>query len=147
MLIFPSLGWAKSVSGIHFSYNDGDSFSLKDISFTVPKGNIIALVGPSGAGKSTLMDLLMRFYDVNDGAIRVDGTDIRDLKLKSLRQLISVVPQEVMLFNDTVAANIGYSRPEASPEELAQAAHQAYAEEFILQRKQAVLSMRWSPSP
>lgn len=118
---------------VSFSYSGGDDRALRDVDFTAPKGSKIALVGPTGAGKSTLVDLLARFYDVTAGAIRVDGRDIRDITVKSLRNLIAFVPQEQILFNDTVAANIAYSRPEATREEIEQAARQAFAHDFITQ--------------
>lgn len=117
---------------VSFSYDGGQTYALRDLSLRVPKGAKIALVGPSGAGKSTLMDLLARFYDVTEGAIRIDGNDIRQVTLESLRRLIAVVPQEVILFNDTIAANIAYGRPEATQAEIETAARQAFAHEFIM---------------
>jgi len=117
---------------VSFSYDGGQTYALRDISLRVPKGAKIALVGPSGAGKSTLMDLLARFYDVTRGAIRIDGKDIREVTLESLRRLIAVVPQEVILFNDTIAANIAYGRPEATQADIETAARQAFAHEFIM---------------
>ncbi len=121
---------------VSFSYSGGDDLALRDLEFTAPKGSKIALVGPTGAGKSTLVDLLARFYDATSGAIRVDGHDVRDVTVRSLRNLIAFVPQEQILFNDTVAANIAYSRPEATREEIEQAARQAFAHDFIIELPQ-----------
>jgi subfamily B ATP-binding cassette protein MsbA len=98
----------------------------------VKHGEIAALVGPSGSGKTTLANLVPRFYDVCSGAIRIDGKDIRDLRLTSLRDKISIVAQDTFLFNDTVANNIGYGRPDATREQIEDAARHALAEEFIL---------------
>jgi len=97
---------------------------------------VVALVGSSGAGKTTLANLVPRFYDVTGGAVRIDGRDIRDLRLASLRDKISIVAQDTFLFNDTVAANIGYGLRHATPEQVHEAARNAMAEEFILQLPQ-----------
>ncbi len=106
---------------------------LQDINLTVKKGEVVALVGPSGAGKTTLVNLLPRFYEVSRGAITIDGLDIRDVTLRSLRGQIGVVTQQTFLFNDTVRANIAYGRPGAPEEEIIQAAQAAFAWEFIQQ--------------
>ncbi len=105
---------------------------LKGISLTLRRGEVVALVGPSGAGKSTLANLLPRFYDVSDGAILVDGQDVRDVTLASLREQIGKVTQETVLFNDTVRNNIAYGRPDVAMERIEAAARAAYAHEFIL---------------
>jgi len=110
-----------------------NGFLLDGIRLEVRAGEIVALVGPSGAGKTTLASLVPRFYDVTGGAVRVDGADVRDLQLASLRETIGVVPQDPFLFNDTVANNIRYGRPEASEEAVHAAARNAMAEDFILQ--------------
>jgi len=104
---------------------------LENINLVVKAGEIVALVGPSGAGKTTLANLVPRFYDVTGGALRIDGKDLRELKLSSLRDKISIVAQDTFLFNDTVGANIGYGLVHALPEQVYQAARDALAEEFI----------------
>jgi subfamily B ATP-binding cassette protein MsbA len=104
---------------------------LGGVDLEVKAGEIVALVGPSGAGKTTLANLVPRFYDVTDGTIRIDGRDLRELKLASLRDKISIVAQDTFLFNDTVGANIGYGLRHAMPEQVHQAARDALAEEFI----------------
>jgi subfamily B ATP-binding cassette protein MsbA len=104
---------------------------LKDINLKVKKGEVLAIVGPSGSGKTTLVDLIPRFYDPKYGRLLVDGFDLRDVNIKSLRKLISIVTQETILFNDTIRANIAYGRPNASREEVERAAIQAHADEFI----------------
>jgi len=107
-------------------------FRLDSIQLEVKAGQVIALVGPNGAGKTTLANLVPRFYYVTEGAIRIDGRDIRDLRLASLREKISIVAQDTFLFNDTAAANIGYGLPSATQEQIQEAARNALAEEFIL---------------
>jgi subfamily B ATP-binding cassette protein MsbA len=109
-----------------------DGFRMESLQLEVKAGEIVALVGPSGAGKTTLANLVPRFYDPTSGAVRVDGRDVRDLRLASLRDKISLVAQDTFLFNDTVANNIGYGRPNATREQIQDAARNALAEEFIL---------------
>ena len=104
---------------------------LHDVSFEIPAGHTVAVVGHSGSGKSTLARLLFRFYDVNGGAIRVNGHDTRQLTQASLRAGIGIVPQDTVLFNDTLAYNIQYGRPDASFEEVQEAARAAHLAEFI----------------
>jgi ATP-binding cassette, subfamily B, bacterial MsbA len=116
---------------VSFQYEDGAGPVLRDISLVVRKGEMVAFVGMSGAGKSTLADLIPRFHDVTSGRITIDGVDIRDYTLASLRAQISIVTQETILFNETVAHNIGYGMPGASFDEIMHAAHLAYAHEFI----------------
>ncbi|MEO6759651.1 MAG: ATP-binding cassette domain-containing protein, partial [Saprospiraceae bacterium] len=119
---------------VSFRYpNAPDGFLLDGISMEVKAGQIVALVGPSGAGKTTLAALLPRFYDPTKGAVRIDGTDVRDFQLASLRSKISIVAQDTFLFNTTLAANIGYGRPGATEEEVREAAANALALEFIEQ--------------
>ncbi|HMA15683.1 MAG TPA: ABC transporter ATP-binding protein/permease, partial [Kiloniellaceae bacterium] len=104
---------------------------LKGVSFTVRAGNTVAIVGPSGAGKSTISRILFRFYDVLDGAVRIDGQDIRQVTQASLRRAIGIVPQDTVLFNDTIGYNIRYGRPEASDEEMREAARLARIDDFV----------------
>jgi ABC-type multidrug transport system fused ATPase/permease subunit len=121
---------------ISFSYDSSDREVLSHISFEVKAGEIIALVGPSGAGKSTLMDLLPRFYDPSSGEIRIDGIDAKKIDLRSLRNLMGIVTQETILFNDTVWNNIAYGHQHASKEEVESAARAANAHEFIMDMPQ-----------
>jgi ATP-binding cassette subfamily B protein len=104
---------------------------LEEVSFEVPPGNTVAIVGPSGAGKSTIARLLFRFYDVTGGAITIDGQDLRDVTQLSLRRAIGVVPQDTVLFNDTIDYNIAYGRPEAPRAEIEDAARLARIDDFI----------------
>ncbi|GAB4355335.1 MAG: ABC transporter ATP-binding protein/permease [Kiloniellaceae bacterium] len=104
---------------------------LKGVSFTVKAGNTVAIVGPSGAGKSTISRILFRFYDVLDGAVRIDGQDIREVTQASLRRAIGIVPQDTVLFNDTIGYNIRYGRPEAGDEEMRAAARLAQIDGFV----------------
>jgi subfamily B ATP-binding cassette protein MsbA len=113
-----------------------DGFMLDSIQLEVKRGQVVALVGSSGAGKTTLANLVPRFYDASGGAVRIDGRDIRELRLASLRDNISIVAQDTFLFNDTVAANIGYGLRHATPEQIHEAARNAMAEEFILRLPQ-----------
>jgi subfamily B ATP-binding cassette protein MsbA len=110
--------------------------ALRGVSLTIRRGEVVALVGPSGAGKSTLMNLLPRFYDVTSGAILVDGHDVRDLTIASLRKQIGKVTQETVLFNDTVRNNIAYGQPDVPMEKIEAAAKAARAHEFILRMPQ-----------
>ena len=106
---------------------------LQDIQLSIPKGKTIALVGQSGAGKSTLVDLLPRFYDAGQGAILIDGVDIRDFSLDSLRGLIGIVPQQSILFNDSILNNIAFGDPNPDKLKAEQAAKMAHAHDFIIQ--------------
>ena len=115
---------------VNFSY-DGKRQILRDLSFDVPAGGKVAVVGASGAGKSTLARLLYRFYDVTGGAVRVNGVDIRDATQSSLRAAIGIVPQDTVLFNDTIYYNIQYGRPDATREEVVAAAQAAHIHDFI----------------
>ena len=111
--------------------HDARAVGVQDISFEVPPGQKVAFVGTSGAGKSTLLKLLFRFYDVQSGRVRIDGQDVRELTQESLRSALGLVPQDVVLFNETIRSNIGYARPEASQSELEDAARRAQLLDFI----------------
>ena len=115
----------------HISFRYEDDNVLKDVSFTVKKGETLALVGQSGSGKSTIANLLMRFYDVNEGAIKIDGINIKNMTKESLRSLMGLVTQDSILFNDTVRNNIALGKPDASMEDIIKAAKIANAHEFI----------------
>ena len=115
---------------VTFRY-EGREPVLEDFSLEIPESTTVALVGPSGAGKSTLMKLLVRFYDVVKGRIAIDGVDIREVTLKSLRQRIAIVPQDPILFSGTITENLRYGRPDATDEEIRQAAREAFADAFI----------------
>ncbi len=115
---------------VRFAY-DPDRQILHDVSFEIPAGKTVAVVGPSGSGKSTLARLLFRFYDVQEGAIRIDGQDLRQITQASLRRAIGVVPQDTVLFNDTVEYNIAYGRPGAGRAEVEGAARAAHIHDFI----------------
>jgi subfamily B ATP-binding cassette protein MsbA len=117
---------------VGFRYVDGHGAVLRRVSFTARPGEVIAIVGTSGAGKTTLVNLLPRFYDVLEGAILIDGIDIRNVTLASLREQIGLVTQETMLFNDTVRANIAYGLREMDEARLEIAARAALAHDFIL---------------
>jgi len=115
---------------VHFGYQD-DREILKGISFEVPAGQTVAVVGHSGAGKSTLARLLFRFYDVNQGQVLIDGNDVREVKQNSLRRGIGIVPQDTVLFNDTIRYNIQYGKLDASDQEVREAASMAQIDDFI----------------
>ncbi len=117
---------------VSFRYNDKNDYVLKHVSLDVKAGEYVALVGSSGAGKTTLCSLIPRFYDVTDGSICVDGVDVRDLKLKCLRNNIGIVQQDVYLFAGSIIENIRYGRPDATDEEVYEAAKKANAHEFIM---------------
>ncbi|NLL67698.1 MAG: ABC transporter ATP-binding protein [Clostridiaceae bacterium] len=117
---------------VSFSYNDKTEV-LKDINLSIKKGQTVALVGPSGGGKTTFCNLIPRFYEVNDGSITIDGKDIRNITLDSLRRNIGVVQQDVYLFSGTISENIIYGKPEASQEEIIRAAKLANAHDFIME--------------
>ena len=116
---------------VDFKYKDNPEKILKNINLTVKKGETVAFVGNSGGGKSTLVNLIPRFFDVSNGSIKIDGTDIRNYDIKSLRKAIGIVPQETFLFAGTILGNIRYGRQNATREEIVEAAMQANAHEFI----------------
>jgi ATP-binding cassette subfamily B protein len=125
---------------VSFAY-DPERPILKDVSFEVPAGRMVAIVGPSGAGKSTISRILFRFYDISAGRVTIDGQDIRDVTQKSLRAAIGVVPQDTVLFNDTIFYNIKYGRPDATDEEVFEAAKLAQIDGFIRQLPQGYATM------
>lgn len=135
-----SAGAAVVFEGVSFGYGP-DRQVLDDISFEVPAGKTVAVVGPSGSGKSTLARLLFRFYDVGRGAIRIDGQDLREVTQQSLRQAIGIVPQDTVLFNDTVEYNIAYGRTGAARAEVERAARAAHIHEFIASTPQGYATM------
>lgn len=119
---------------VAFAYDDRpEKFVLRHVSFSVKVGQVVAIVGLSGAGKTTLVNLIPRFYDATEGAVLIDGVDIRDVTLASLRDQIALVTQETVLFDETIAANIAYGKPTASRAEIESAARAAHAHEFISQ--------------
>lgn len=117
----------------HVSFRYTDQWVLRDINLTIPKGKTVAIVGESGSGKSTLVDLIPRFYDIQEGCITIDGTDIRTVRKSDLRGLMGNVNQEAILFNDTVRQNIAFGNPDAPFEEIIQAAKIANAHDFIME--------------
>jgi subfamily B ATP-binding cassette protein MsbA len=116
---------------LYFSYPNTDRMVLNDINLEILSGEIVAIVGVSGVGKSTLVDLIPRFYNPTAGHILLDGVDLEDIQLQSLRSLIAIVSQDVVLFNDTVRENISFGRSDVSLEDITHAAKQAYAHEFV----------------
>ena len=134
----PLEGFDKGISfkGVSFSYDAGGRRILDGIDLEIPKGKTVAIVGASGAGKSTLVDLIPRFYDIDEGAITVDGKDIRDVKIKDLRALMGNVNQDPILFNDTIFNNIAFGVEGATMEQVVEAAKIANAHEFIMEKEQ-----------
>src|SRR5438094_498671 len=118
--------------GVSFRYDGVEAWALRDISLTVRAGEVLALVGSSGAGKTTLVNLIPRFYDPTEGALLIDGVDLREIRLAALRGQIGIVSQETLLFDDTVRNNIAYGRDEISDDAINEAARAAYAHEFVV---------------
>ena len=116
---------------VSFKYEGSENYAIKNLSLTIPNGQIVALVGHSGAGKSTTADLLARFFDPTEGSIKIDGINLRDVELKSLRSLMGIVTQDVLLFNDSINANIAYTDTEPNREKIASSAQAANAVDFI----------------
>jgi subfamily B ATP-binding cassette protein MsbA len=127
----PAFNKEISFTDVKFTYPGSEALVLNGISFTMKKGAVVALVGSSGAGKSTILDLLPRFYDINEGCISIDNSNIKDIELTSLRNLFGIVSQETILFNDTVLNNIRYGLQNATEEQVKVAAEAANALEFI----------------
>jgi ATP-binding cassette, subfamily B, bacterial MsbA len=117
---------------VQFTYGGADGATLDGVNVMVPAGRMLAIVGRSGAGKTTLVNLLPRFYDVSGGSILIDGVDIRDVTLASLRAQIGIVTQETVLFDDTIATNIAFGRPAATMADIEAAARAAHAHDFIV---------------
>ncbi|MGA0371889.1 MAG: ABCB family ABC transporter ATP-binding protein/permease, partial [Paracoccaceae bacterium] len=133
-------GGGVTLSNVRFSY-EKERPILHDVSIDVPAGQTVAIVGPSGSGKSTIGRLLFRFYDVTDGAVCIDGQDIRDITQESLHQAIGVVPQDTVLFNDTIFYNIAYGRENATRGDVIQAAKDAQIHDFIMSLPDAYESL------
>jgi subfamily B ATP-binding cassette protein MsbA len=132
-LALPKLRQGIEFRNVTFSYEDRPGKNiLRDVSFDVRAGQMIAIVGLSGAGKTTLVNLVPRFYDVTAGTILIDGTDVRDVTLASLRAQVGIVTQETVLFDETIANNIAYGTAGASPAEIEAAARAAHAHDFIV---------------
>lgn len=117
---------------VHFHYSNGRGPALRGVSLVIPAGEVTAVVGPSGAGKSTIADLLVRFYDPTHGAVLLDGVDLREIKLASLRGMTGIVSQETILFHDSIEANIAYGCPQATRESVEEAAKAANIHDFIM---------------
>ncbi|MCJ7465176.1 MAG: ATP-binding cassette domain-containing protein, partial [Maribacter sp.] len=130
-IIKTEFGFKIELRGVSFKYED--EFILNNFNLVVPKGETVALVGQSGSGKSTIANLVTRFYDVNEGAIQIDGLDIKDLTKKSLRNLMGLVTQDSILFNDSVRNNIGLGKENATEDEIIEAAKIANAHDFIME--------------
>jgi subfamily B ATP-binding cassette protein MsbA len=127
----PALKSKLELRNVVFTYPDSEIPALNGVNFSIKAGHRVAIVGPNGSGKTTLANLIPRFYDPDDGSILIDGVDIRNVTLQSLRGQIAMVTQNVVTFNDTIAANIGYGRAGAGREEIIEAAKRAFAHEFI----------------
>lgn len=120
---------------VTFVYPDGEEPVLQDVSFKAKKGETIAFIGSTGSGKSTLVNLIPRFYDISEGAIRIDGVDVRDYDIFALRDKLGVIPQKTMLFNGTIRENICFGKPDATQEEVEHAARTAQAYDFIMEKE------------
>ena len=119
---------------VTFAYPNSDGYALEDISFTARPGKVTALIGSTGSGKTTLVNLIMRLYDVTEGAVRINGVDVRDIKLKGLRDLVGYVPQKSILFSGTIRSNLLAAKENATDEDIARACETAQANEFILSK-------------
>ncbi|HZY97961.1 MAG TPA: ABC transporter ATP-binding protein [Candidatus Baltobacteraceae bacterium] len=128
----PAIAGRIEFDDVTFAYGSGEEPALRHVDATIEEGEIVALVGPSGAGKTTLVNLVPRFYEPQDGSVRIDGIDLKTVKLADLRRAIAIVPQDVQLFRGSVLENIRYGRLEASDEEVIAAAREANVEDFVL---------------
>ena len=135
----PPISGAVEFDHVDFWYNE-DKVVLKDVSFKVEPGQTIALVGPTGAGKSTVVNLISRFYDVCGGAVKLDGYDLRDIKLRSLREQMGVMMQDSFIFSGTIMDNIRYGRLDATDEEVIEAAKAVSAHDFIMQMEKGYMT-------
>jgi len=131
-IVLPTLRGEVEFRGVSLTYQDEKKASLRNIHLHVRPNQVVALIGPTGSGKTSLINLIPRFYDVSEGAVLVDGVDVRRVELSSLRRQIGIVLQTSLLFSDTIRANIAYGRPDASEEEIIAAAQAAQAHEFIM---------------
>lgn len=132
--IHPGMEGTVSFEHVSFSYPDADERVLRDVTFTAKKGETVAFIGSTGSGKSTLLNLIPRFYDVTEGAVKVDGVDVRKMSQKDLRSRLGYVPQKSVLFSGTIRSNIAYGCPDAPQEQVEQAAAIAQAEDFIREK-------------
>ena len=129
--IITTLNGKINFDNVSFDYDNKKDMVLNDISFSISKGSIVALVGSSGAGKSTIADLIPRFYDITKGSISIDGEDIKNIKIESLRKMMGVVSQEVILFNDSILNNISYGQKKINKDKIISALTTANAMEYI----------------
>jgi subfamily B ATP-binding cassette protein MsbA len=128
---FPNIRGRIEFADVSFSYGEGEAAALSHVNATIAEGEIVALVGPSGAGKTTIVNLVPRFYQPQDGRVRIDGVDIASVRLADLRRAIAIVPQDPQLFRGSVLDNIRYGRLEASDDEVRKAAREANVDEFV----------------
>jgi ABC-type multidrug transport system fused ATPase/permease subunit len=133
-IVLPPIQHEIRFENITFAYANAPSNAIEDVSLTVPKGQSIAVVGRNGSGKTTLLALLPRFYDPQQGRITIDGVDVRDATLRSLRRQIGIVTQEAVIFPGTIAGNIAYGQPGASRDDIVSAAKRAFAHDFIMEK-------------
>ncbi|WP_025270508.1 ABC transporter ATP-binding protein [Hippea sp. KM1] len=132
---FEGVKKAIEFDGVYFSYGNDKKYALKDINLTIPAKSVVALVGESGGGKSTILELIPRFYEPTKGRITIDGVDLREFDLATLRRKIAIVSQRIMLFNRSVKENIAYGRDDLTDEDIIRAAKDAYAHDFIMKLK------------